>query len=91
MARITVTSGDGRMTHSERVIPQDLDATYSRECLIERLRWAIGDAEGPGDEVRCGCREPLSPHTGRSGLRQHVERGRGQQSPRRTRALASSW
>jgi hypothetical protein len=92
MARITLVSDDGRMTHSERVIPDDLRAEHFRECLIERLRWAIGDAEAPGDEVaraRRRYREPVI-RAGLAGTRRAAARQRGRRSAGRAGALASS-
>jgi hypothetical protein len=90
MARIIVTADDGRMTHSERVISSDLDAQHFRECLLERLGWAVADAELPGDAVvaSLACRH------GSNGL-SSVKRGawsrRGWESPAGCRVLASSW
>ena len=82
------------MTYSGRVIPDDLDTAHFRECLIERLRWAIGDAEAPGDEVadaRRRYREPLGVRAGLFGTGRGVGRQRGQESRGRARALASPW
>jgi hypothetical protein len=51
MARIMVTTDDGRMTHSERVIPSDLHTEHFRRSLLDRLRWATADAERSVDEL----------------------------------------
>jgi hypothetical protein len=85
---------DGRMTHAQRVIPGDLDSAHFRECLIERLRWAIGDADVAGGEVaaaRRRYREPLSIRAARSGGGRGAARERRRGSPRQARASASSW
>ncbi len=88
MARITVTSDDGRMTHSERVIPDDLNARHFRECLLERLEWAITDADLPSAGVAPTrvCRHapngPPSPRRGAAGRR-------GWEAPEGARVFAS--
>jgi hypothetical protein len=59
MARIVITSDDGKLTHSERVIPSDLDSEHFRRCLIERLQWAVKDAHWRGDRAT-GARRSCS-------------------------------
>lgn len=44
MARIVISSDDGHLTRSERVIPSDLDSEHFRRCPIERVQWAVKDA-----------------------------------------------
>lgn len=83
MARITVSSDDGRLTHSERVIPEDLDSANFRHCLLERLGWAVADADVPADPVTTAPRH--RPHQGAS--RSH--RRRDWESPRRPHAFAA--
>jgi hypothetical protein len=38
MARILISSEDGHLTHSKRVILGDLDSEHFRRCLIERVQ-----------------------------------------------------
>jgi hypothetical protein len=49
MARITVTTdpteSDGQMLLDERVYPVHLASDHSAEQLIERVGWAISEAE----------------------------------------------
>lgn len=51
MARIVISSDDGHLTHSERVIPSDLDSEHFRRCLIERVQWAVKDAHQKADSA----------------------------------------
>ena len=51
MARIVITSDDGHLTHSERVLPSDLDSEHFRRCLIERVQWAVKDADPQADSA----------------------------------------
>jgi hypothetical protein len=51
MARIVISSDEGHVTHSERVLPSDLDSEHFRRCLIERVQWAVKDAHPRADCV----------------------------------------
>ncbi len=44
MARIVISSDDGLMTDTERVIPSEIDSPHFRRCLVERVQWAVSDA-----------------------------------------------
>ena len=43
-ARVTVTTDDGEMTLLERVTPSQVASEHFRNCLAERIGWAVGDA-----------------------------------------------
>jgi len=45
MARVIVISDDGEMVWNEGVKASDFDAEHFRRCLVDRLGWAIADAE----------------------------------------------
>ena len=60
MARIVISSDDGHLTHSERVVPSDLDSEHFRQCLIERVQWAVKDAHPQADCVTIAGRRSRS-------------------------------
>src|SRR5437879_1374017 len=45
MARVIVTSDDGEMVWNEGVKASDFEAEHFRHCLVDRLEWAVRDAE----------------------------------------------
>jgi hypothetical protein len=52
MAKITVTAGSdpeqpGRVLFEESIQPVHLSTPHAARQLIERLAWALGDAEDP--------------------------------------------
>ena len=47
MARVLITTDDGRVTLDERVQIDDFAGEHFRRCLVDRLGWATEDAEPP--------------------------------------------
>jgi hypothetical protein len=45
MARVIVISDDGEMVWNEGVKALDFEAEHFRHCLVDRLEWAVRDAE----------------------------------------------
>ena len=45
MPRIHVIADDGRLALDERVHPEDLSSAHFRRCLMERIDWAVADAQ----------------------------------------------
>jgi len=45
MARVIVISDDGEMVWNEGVKASDFEAEHFRHCLVDRLGWAVRDAE----------------------------------------------
>ena len=60
MAQVVIGSDDGQLTHSERVIPSDLDSEPFRRCLIERVQWAVKDAHPQADRATTAGRRSRS-------------------------------
>ena len=58
MPRILVTSDDGRTTRTERVTPDDFATGHFRQCLSDRLAWAVADAIEPLGEREYEVPEP---------------------------------
>jgi hypothetical protein len=50
MPRIVVTDDDARVTWTERVTPEDFATPHFRQCLSDRLAWAVADASEPAAE-----------------------------------------
>jgi hypothetical protein len=46
MPRVKVTSDDGTVFWDESVNAHDLSGEHFRRCLVDRLSWAVVDAEG---------------------------------------------
>ena len=47
MPRVLVTRDDGEIYWNESVKAADFDGEHFRSCLVDRLGWAVADAEGP--------------------------------------------
>lgn len=65
MARIIVRTerSSGEVVLDERVGPEHLSTEHSAAQLIERLRWAVHDAEtahADGDATREAARDPAA-------------------------------
>ena len=45
MPRIQVIADDGRLSLDERVCAADLASDHFRRCLVERIDWAVADAQ----------------------------------------------
>ena len=45
MPRIHVIADDGRLTLDERICNEDLSSAHFRRCLMERIDWAVADAQ----------------------------------------------
>ena len=45
MPRIHVIADDGRLALDERIHPGDLSSEHFRRCLMERIDWAVADAQ----------------------------------------------
>ena len=45
MPRIQVIAHDRRPALDERVHPEDLSSAHFRRCLMERIEWAVADAQ----------------------------------------------
>ena len=45
MPRIHIVADDGRLTLDERICPQDLSSAHFSRCLMERIDWAVADAQ----------------------------------------------
>jgi len=45
MARVIVISDDGEMVWNEGVKAPDFEAEHFRHCLVDRLEWAVRDAD----------------------------------------------
>jgi hypothetical protein len=43
--RIHVIADDGRLALDERLCPEDLSSAHFRRCLMERIDWAVADAQ----------------------------------------------
>jgi hypothetical protein len=64
MARIIVTADPGErddeaVVFEERVYPVHLASDHSAAQLIERLAWAVGDAERSERAARRSVRQPV--------------------------------
>jgi hypothetical protein len=59
MPRILVISDDGRRTWIERVTPEDFATAHFRQCLSDRLAWAVADASEPAAEREYEAPEPV--------------------------------
>ena len=59
MPRVLVTSDEGRVFWDERVVAADFAIDHFRQCLIDRLGWAVADAQkaGPRPGASGGDRE----------------------------------
>ena len=60
MARIVISSDNGHLTHSELLLPSDLDSEHFRRCLIERVQWAVKDAHPQADSATTAGRRSRS-------------------------------
>lgn len=45
MPRIHIVADDGRLALDERICQQDLSSAHFRRCLMERIDWAVADAQ----------------------------------------------
>lgn len=45
MPRIQVIADDGRLSLDERICAADLSSDHFRRCLVERIGWAVADAQ----------------------------------------------
>ena len=45
MPRVFVISDDGEMVWDERVNDSDFEGEHFRRCLVDRIKWAVADAE----------------------------------------------
>ena len=45
MPRVLVISDDGEMVWNERVNDSDFEGEHFRRCLVDRIKWAVADAE----------------------------------------------
>lgn len=45
MPRVLVISDDGEMVWNERVHDSDFEGEHFRRCLVDRINWAVADAE----------------------------------------------
>jgi hypothetical protein len=45
MPRVLVVSDDGEMVWNERVNTSDFEGEHFRRCLVDRVGWAVADAE----------------------------------------------
>jgi hypothetical protein len=45
MSRVLVISDDGEMVWNERVNQSDFEGEHFRRCLVDRIGWAVADAE----------------------------------------------
>lgn len=45
MPRVLVLNNDGEMVWNERVNHSDFEGEHFRRCLVDRIRWAVADAE----------------------------------------------
>jgi hypothetical protein len=45
MPRVLVISDDGEMIWNERVNEGDFETEHFRRCLVDRVSWAVADAE----------------------------------------------
>ena len=45
MPRVLVISDDGDMIWNERVNQSDFEGEHFRRCLVDRIGWAVADAE----------------------------------------------
>jgi len=45
MPRVLVISDDGDMVWNERVNQGDFEGEHFRRCLVDRVGWAVADAE----------------------------------------------
>jgi hypothetical protein len=45
MPRVLVISDDGDMVWNERVNHSDFEGEHFRRCLVDRIGWAVADAE----------------------------------------------
>lgn len=50
MPRIHITADDGRPVLDERISRQDLSSAHFRRCLMERIAWAVADAQETGPD-----------------------------------------
>ena len=48
MPRIQVIADDGRPALDELIHPEDLSSAHFRRCLMERIDWAVADAQEMG-------------------------------------------
>jgi hypothetical protein len=46
MPRVQVTDDNGTVTWDERVTAADFTAEHFRRCFVDRLSWAVADADG---------------------------------------------
>lgn len=45
MPRVLVISDDGEMIWNEHVNDSDFEGEHFRRCLVDRIKWAVADAE----------------------------------------------
>ena len=50
MPRIHIIADDGRLALDERICHEDLSSAHFRRCLMERIEWAVADAQEMGPE-----------------------------------------
>jgi hypothetical protein len=43
--RIHIVADDGRPALDERICTEDLSSAHFRRCLMERIDWAVADAQ----------------------------------------------
>ena len=58
MPRVLVLNDQGELAWCERVQAADFETEHFRDCLNERLRWAVSDAE---TRARAALIPPLRP------------------------------
>jgi hypothetical protein len=70
MPRVLVTSDDGDMVWNERVNQSDFEGEHFRRCLVDRIGWAVADAES---QWRLSTVRPLRVDPSAVVRRSHVE------------------